>query len=40
MKYGFLLEDPIDRIPPEALDVILNGGKEAFEVDSKTLGVR
>ncbi|MGB5402959.1 MAG: excinuclease ABC subunit UvrA [Robiginitalea sp.] len=40
LKYGFLLEDPIDRIPPEALDVILNGGKEAFEVDSKTLGVR
>lgn len=40
LKYGFLLEDPIDRIPPDALDVILNGGKEAFEVDSKTLGVR
>ena len=40
LKYGFVLEDPIDRIPPEALDVILNGGKEAFEVDSKTLGVR
>jgi excinuclease ABC subunit A len=40
LKYGFLLEDPIDRIPAEALDVILNGGKEAFEVDSKTLGVR
>jgi len=40
LKYGFLLEDPIERIPPEALDVILNGGKEAFEVDSKTLGVR
>ncbi|MGB5191268.1 excinuclease ABC subunit UvrA [Robiginitalea sp.] len=40
LKYGFLLEDPIKCIPQEGLDVILNGGKEAFEVDSKTLGVR
>ena len=40
LKYGFLLEDPIECIPQEGLDVILNGGKEAFEVDSKTLGVR
>ena len=40
LRYGFLLEDPISAIPEEAVDVILNGGDERFEVDSKSLGVR
>ncbi len=40
LRYGFSLEDPISAISPEALEVILNGGDERFEIDSKTLGVR
>ncbi|MEJ1221788.1 excinuclease ABC subunit UvrA [Sediminicola sp. 1XM1-17] len=39
-RYGFELTDPINTIPEEALDVILHGGNESFEVDSKTLGVK
>ncbi len=39
-RYGFDLSDPIADIPTEALQVILYGGDESFEVDSKTLGVR
>ncbi|BFP43348.1 excinuclease ABC subunit UvrA [Flavobacteriaceae bacterium GF1] len=39
-RYGFDLETPIEKIPAEAMDVILNGGKESFSVNSKTLGVR
>ncbi|MEO0900837.1 MAG: excinuclease ABC subunit UvrA, partial [Bacteroidota bacterium] len=39
-RYGFELTDPIEKIPSEAMEVILNGGKESFEVDSKTLGVK
>ena len=40
LRYGFELSDPISKIPEEGLEVILNGGTERFEVDSKTLGVR
>ncbi len=40
MRYEFDLGDPIEKIPDEALEVILHGGNERFEVDSKTLGVR
>lgn len=40
LRYAFDLGDPIADIPQEALEVILVGGKEQFEVDSKTLGVR
>ena len=40
LRYDFDLNDPIGTIPNEALEVILEGGKERFEVDSKTLGVR
>jgi excinuclease ABC subunit A len=40
LRYGFTLEDPISAISPEALEVILHGGDERFEIDSKTLGVR
>lgn len=39
-RYDFELTDPINIIPAEALDVILHGGAESFEVDSKTLGVK
>ncbi|MEM8762904.1 MAG: excinuclease ABC subunit UvrA [Bacteroidota bacterium] len=39
-RYGFDLADPLDKIPQEAMEIILNGGKESFEVDSKTLGVK
>ncbi|WP_422080047.1 excinuclease ABC subunit UvrA [Ulvibacterium sp.] len=39
-RYNFELTDPIEKIPEEAMDVLLNGGKESFELDSKTLGVR
>ncbi len=39
-RYQFELTDAISKIPKEALDIILKGGEESFEVDSKTLGVR
>ena len=39
-RYDFELTDPLSKIPQAALDVLLNGGHESFEVDSKTLGVK
>lgn len=38
-RYNFKLNDPISKIPQEALDVILNGGNEKFKIESKTIGV-
>ena len=38
-KYEFNLKDPIKNIPNEAMDIILNGGKEKFKVVSKSLGL-
>ncbi|OSY88022.1 excinuclease ABC subunit A [Tenacibaculum holothuriorum] len=38
-RYEFQLTDPIHKIPKEALEVILQGGKEKFSVESKNLGV-
>ena len=38
MRYNFALMDPINKIPKEALDIILYGGKEKFVVNSKQLG--
>lgn len=38
-KFGFKLTDPIEKISAEAMDVIMNGGKDKFVVNSKTLGV-
>lgn len=38
-KYSFSLADPIKNIPEKALDIILNGGKEKFEIQSKELGI-
>ena len=39
-RYNFKLTDAIAKIPEEARDIILNGGNESFEVDSKALGVK
>ena len=38
-RYNFQLNDPISKIPKEALDMILYGGNEKFEVVSKTMGI-
>ncbi|OYQ44428.1 excinuclease ABC subunit A [Flavobacterium cyanobacteriorum] len=38
-KFGFKLTDPIEKIPADAMDVIMNGGRDKFTVNSKTLGV-
>jgi len=39
-KFDFKLTDKIDDIPAKGLDMILYGGKEQLEVDSKELGVK
>ncbi len=38
-RYNFQLTDAISKIPKEALDIILNGGNEKFEIASKTMGI-
>lgn len=38
-KYGFKLTDSISTLSEEAMEMILNGGKEKFSVESKVLGV-
>ena len=38
-RFEFTLQDPIKTIPEKALEIILNGGKEKFEVTSKDLGI-
>lgn len=38
-KYGFKLTDALETIPTEAMEMILNGGKEKFAIQSKDLGV-
>jgi excinuclease ABC subunit A len=38
-RYHFKLSDAIDTIPKKAMDIILYGGKEKFEVSSKTMGI-
>ena len=38
-RYKFKLTDAIKDIPKEALEMILNGGNESFEITSKTVGV-
>ncbi|MBQ4819160.1 excinuclease ABC subunit UvrA [Aquimarina sp. MMG016] len=38
-RFDFKLSDPIKKIPEEAMEIILHGGKEKFSIDSKTLGV-
>lgn len=39
-RYNFELTDPIKKIPEEAMQILLYGGNESFEVNSKTLGVK
>lgn len=39
-KFDFKLTDPLDKIPAAAIEMILYGGKESLEVDSKNLGVK
>lgn len=38
-RYKFKLTDPIKKIPEAAMTVILEGGDEKFEINSKDLGV-
>ena len=38
-RYGFSLDTPIKDIPAKAMDIILYGGEEHFEVYSKNLGI-
>ena len=38
-RFNFNLNDPINKIPVEALEVILKGSNEKFSVNSKSLGV-
>ncbi len=38
-RYDFKLSDPIEKIPKEALNLILHGGKEKFSKESKSLGI-
>ena len=37
--HKFKLNDPIKSIPKEAIEVILNGGNEKFEIASRTMGI-
>ncbi|OXB02472.1 excinuclease ABC subunit UvrA [Flavobacterium pectinovorum] len=38
-KFGFKITDPIEKIPEEAMNMILHGGKDKFTINSKDLGV-
>ncbi|WP_281232748.1 excinuclease ABC subunit UvrA [Flavobacterium gelatinilyticum] len=38
-KFGFKLTDSIEKIPNEAMQMILYGGKDKFSINSKDLGV-
>ncbi len=38
-RYKFQLSDSISKIPKEAIEIILNGGNEKFEVVSKSMGI-
>ena len=38
-KYNFDLKAPINKIPIQAMEIILNGGNEKFSVVSKSLGL-
>lgn len=38
-KFGYKNTDPIDSLPQEALDMLMNGAEESFSVENKTIGV-
>jgi len=39
-RFNFEITAAIKDVPEEAIEMILNGGKDSFEIDSKTLGVK
>ncbi len=39
-RYGFGISDSISKISDEAIEVLLHGSSESFELESKTLGVK
>lgn len=39
-RFEFELTDPLNSLPAQAMEIILYGGNERFEINSKTLGVR
>ncbi len=39
-RFDFEITDPIAKIPDEAISILLYGGDDTFEVESKTLGVK
>lgn len=38
-RYNFKLADPISSISPEAMDIILYGGKDSFTIEHKVAGI-
>lgn len=38
-RYDFKLTDRINKIPAEAMELILKGGNEKFEIESKSMGI-
>ncbi|CAL2087602.1 excision nuclease subunit A [Tenacibaculum sp. 190524A02b] len=38
-RYNFKLSDPVNTIPKDAMEIILHGGNEKFEIQSKVAGV-
>jgi excinuclease ABC subunit A len=38
-KFGFKITDAIEKIPSEAMDIILFGGRDKFDIESKVAGV-
>jgi excinuclease ABC subunit A len=38
-RHNFKLTDPINKIPADAMNIILHGGNDKFEINSKDLGV-
>ena len=38
--YNFSLNDPIKKVPKDAIEFILSGGKKSFTINSKDLGVK
>lgn len=38
-KFGFKITDSVEKIPEEAMNMILHGGKDKFTINSKDLGV-
>ncbi len=39
-RFSFELSDPMEKIPADAMQLILYGGEDSFVLDSKTLGVK